>query len=116
MLRRRRMHLREFQSFEEFWPYYVGEHKKPLCRLLHYIGALAVLGILGWVLYSGDWMLLLALPIAGYGPAWIGHFFVEGNHPATWSYVGYSLMGEFKMFCYGMMGLMGREVERHHPS
>ena len=27
-----------FDTFEQFWPYYVKEHAKPLTRLLHFIG------------------------------------------------------------------------------
>ncbi|TFH28868.1 MAG: DUF962 domain-containing protein [Myxococcales bacterium] len=26
------------ESFEEFWPYYVGAHRTRPCRALHYVG------------------------------------------------------------------------------
>ncbi len=29
------------QSFEAFWPYYVGEHRLPMNRMLHCVGTLS---------------------------------------------------------------------------
>ncbi len=36
-----------FRSFSEFYPYYLSEHKDPVCRRLHYIGSTLVLAISG---------------------------------------------------------------------
>ena len=27
-----------FASFGDFWPYYIGEHRHPLCRVMHFVG------------------------------------------------------------------------------
>jgi hypothetical protein len=43
-------------------------------------------------------MFLLYAAIAGYGFAWIGHFFVEHNKPATFKYPLWSLIGDYKMY------------------
>lgn len=102
----------EPRSFEEFWPHYVGEHRKPLCRLIHYVGGVAALGMIGYSLATGRLMLLLLVPVLGYGFAWTAHFWIEHNRPATWGYVLWSARGEFKMLWLGITGQMGREVER----
>lgn len=87
-----------FESFEEFYPYYLQEHGHPVCRRLHFIGTLAVIAILVAVLLGASAWWLLALPVVGYGFAWVGHFFVEKNRPATFTYPFYSLAGDFRMF------------------
>ena len=57
------------------------------------------------------WALLLA-PVVGYGFAWSGHFLIEGNRPATFGHVWWSLLGEFKMLWLGLTGRMAHEVTR----
>ncbi|HGY9627556.1 DUF962 domain-containing protein [Pseudomonas putida] len=88
----------QFRSFAEFYPYYLGEHSNPTCRRLHFVGTSLVIALLAYTIASGKWLLLLAVPLAGYGFAWVGHFFFEKNRPATFSYPLYSLIGDFAMF------------------
>ena len=40
----------------------------------------------------------LAVPLIGYSFAWVGHFFYEGNKPATFIYPVFSLAGDFTMW------------------
>jgi hypothetical protein len=72
---------RLYTSFAEFWPYYLREHSRPRTRMLHYIGTTLVVALAIAALLSGRWLLLLALPLAGYFFAWIAHFTVEKNAP-----------------------------------
>jgi hypothetical protein len=90
----------EITSFDDFWPYYLGEHRDPINRALHFAGTSAALLTLGASFVVGPQLVPLAL-VAGYGPAWIGHFFFERNRPATFKYPLWSLRADFKM--YGLM-------------
>ncbi len=86
-----------FTSFAQFYPYYLQEHSNPVCRRLHYVGSLLVLSILGFALVTQQWLWLLAMPLAGYGFAWVGHFIFEKNRPATFDYPLWSLAGDWVM-------------------
>jgi len=99
------------ESYAEFWPYYLREHSLLSCRVLHYAGTLGSLVMLGVALYTNLW-LLLAVPLCGYAPAWIGHFFIEKNRPATFTYPLWSLVSDFRMFALAMSGRLGPELDR----
>lgn len=88
---------KRFGSFAEFYPYYLEEHSNPVCRRLHYVGSVLVLVLLAWVLATRQWFLLLALPLVGYGFAWVGHFVFEKNRPATFKHPLYSFIGDWVM-------------------
>ncbi len=103
---------RRYESFEEFWPFYVKEHAKKSTRILHFVGTTAAMScIAGAVVLRKPW-LLLAAPVVGYGPAWISHFFIEKNRPATFTYPLWSLQADFVMWSKMVKGEMDAEVER----
>ena len=104
--------MKPIESFEEFWPYYVGEHKSPVNRGLHYVGTTLAIGTVGAAVVTLNPLWLLATPIVGYAPAWIGHFLIEGNRPATLDYPVWSLRGDLKMLGFALRGKMAAEVER----
>ena len=89
---------RTYQHFSDFYPFYLDEHKNRTSRRLHFCGTALVILIFVTALVTGRYLLLLLMPIAGYGLAWVGHFFFEKNKPATFRYKFYSLMGDFVMF------------------
>jgi hypothetical protein len=86
------------KTFKEFWPFYLNEHSNPTNRRLHFIGTLLVHFLLLGIMISRQWKLLWILPLFGYFFAWVGHFVVEKNRPATFKHPLWSLMGDFKMF------------------
>lgn len=100
------------ETFEDFWPYYVRAHKNPANRALHTVGTLAALGTVATAVVTARPLLLLLAPVVGYGPAWFGHFVLEGNRPATFGHVFYSLAGDARMLWLTLQGKMGAEVER----
>lgn len=87
-----------FATFAEFYPYYLGEHRNVVCRRLHFVGTGLVITVLTAAILSGDWRLLMFMPLAGYGFAWAGHFMFEKNRPATFSHPWYSLAADFVLF------------------
>ena len=101
-----------FQSFEEFWPFYIGEHRKPVTRGLHYVGTGLgyALGVAALVTMN-QWLVPAGL-LAGYGPAWVSHFFIEHNRPATFKHPLWSFRGDARMLLYFLTGRMGAEFAR----
>lgn len=88
----------KFNTFSEFYPYYLAEHENIICRRLHVVGSTLVIGVLVMAIVTQFWNLLWLLPVIGYGFAWVGHFFFEKNKPATFKYPLYSLAGDWVMY------------------
>ena len=98
-------------SFEAFWPYYVAQHRDPVNRALHFLGTSLALATLAASVTLTPWW-ALAVPLAGYGPAWVGHFLFERNKPATFRYPLWSLLGDLRMYALLWRNRMEPEIER----
>jgi hypothetical protein len=103
--------MERIQSFEDFWPFYVKEHSNPLNRTLHFIGSSCALGCLAGAA-MGHWYLFPAAAVVGYGFAWVGHFFVEKNKPASFSYPLWSFRADWVMWSKILTRTMDAEVRR----
>ena len=101
----------EIRSFSDFWPYYVRAHSRGRTRLLHAIGSVGAVVMLG-VAFAVNLWFLVAVPVVGYTFAWYAHFFVEGNRPATFGHPFYSLVADYRMLFLMMAGKMDEEVAR----
>ena len=99
-------------SFDDFWPYYVRAHSRGRTRLLHAIGSIAAIVMLGVSFAISLWF-LIAVPVIGYAFAWYAHFFVEGNKPATFGHPFYSLAADYRMLFLMMAGRMNAEVAKY---
>lgn len=101
-----------FTSFTEFWPFYVAEHSKPATRWLHLIGTSGGIALVIYFIATGRWWLFFLGLIPGYGCAWLAHFLIEKNKPATFKYPLWSFMGDYKMIFLMLTGRMRDEVDR----
>ncbi|HSC23153.1 MAG TPA: DUF962 domain-containing protein [Casimicrobiaceae bacterium] len=90
--------MREFSSFAEFYPFYLSEHRHPMCRRLHFVGSSLAIGcVVAAILDANAWWMVAAL-VVGYGFAWTGHAFFERNRPATFKHPVYSFIGDWTMY------------------
>ncbi len=104
------------QSYGAFWPFYLGEHSRPWTRRLHFAGTTIAIGcLIAWAVTGRGAFGLSALG-AGYGFAWISHFFVEKNRPATFRYPLWSLLSDFRMWGLACAGRLDGELARHLPA
>lgn len=100
------------KTFAEFWPFYVVEHSHRTNRILHFYGtAFGLMFLVLGITLLQPWF-LLGMPLVGYGFAWLGHFYIEHNRPATFKMPLFSLLGDYKMFAFMCLGRMDFEVRR----
>ena len=99
-------------NYAEFWPFYLREHSKPQTRGMHYAGSFVALSFIAAAITSHRPLLLLGAIFSGYGFAWISHFFMEKNRPATFKYPLYSFVSDWKMWALWLVGKLGPELEK----
>ncbi|MBL6852633.1 MAG: DUF962 domain-containing protein [Alphaproteobacteria bacterium] len=103
---------RPIESYADFWLYYLQEHAKPATRRLHFLGTGLALATLSAAIVSGRAWLGGAALLAGYGPAWVAHFFIEKNRPATFTYPFWSLISDFRMAFTWLTGHLDEELAK----
>ena len=103
--------LTRFQSFKDFWPYYLSEHTSHISRILHMTGTVTAALLLIPLMLTGNFWFLLASVIAGYGFSWFGHFAVEHNRPTTFLHPIWSLRADFRMIFLACNGSLLNEIQ-----
>ena len=97
-----------FESFADFYPFYLCEHDLAITKLFHFVATFNV-SVLILMLFnakaaSTKIRILIFVTVQAYGLAWISHFFLEKNKPATFKYPIYSFFGDWMMFKDALMG------------
>lgn len=103
-------------TFTQFWPEYLGAHRDPRTRAIHYFGT--TLGVISFIvfLFTMDWRYLVAAPILGYGLAMPTHPIFEGNLPKTFEHPVLSFISDFYMLFLFLTGRIAAEVSRLPPA
>ena len=100
-------------TFEAFWPFYLGEHSLPTTRWFHFVGTtIALLNLISAVVFLAPTYVVSAL-LSGYFFAWVSHFFIEKNRPATFTYPLWSFIADWKMWAMMATGRLNAELARH---
>jgi len=101
-----------FQSFDDFFAFYVQQHSHPGNRWLHAAGTALGLAVLVSAFALGHpWLALLWIPVA-YGLSWTGHFLVEGNRPATFGHPWWAFLSDFRMLALMFTGRLAPWLAR----
>jgi hypothetical protein len=87
-----------FDTFADFYPFYLSEHANRMSRRLHFAGTTIALAILVAALVTRVWWLVAVAIFQGYAFAWVGHFFFEQNKPATFKYPWFSFVGDWRLW------------------
>ena len=85
-------------EIDEYYTHYLDLHTHPKCRLLHFIGQLFTLIVLGAFVYTGSWIYLFISPFVVYPFAWSAHFIFEKNKPAAFNDPIKTKICDFRMF------------------
>lgn len=88
-------HEKPFETFHDFYPFYLSEHSNRTSRRLHFTGTSLAVVLIITAVATQRWGLILAALVQGYAFAWVGHFFFEHNKPATFKYPWFSFMGDW---------------------
>jgi len=103
---------KKYRSFRSFYPYYLTEHSDRLNRTLHFVGTLLLIICAVVSIVLQKWWMLALVPFLGYGFAWVGHYFIERNKPATFTYPLYSLGSDFVMFWHILTGKIDDRLKK----
>ncbi len=104
--------MSRIKTYNEFWFFYLQEHSNSTNRALHFIGTTLVIAVAIAALVTQNYLLFWFCPLAGYAFAWVGHFMVEHNRPATFKYPVWSLVSDFKMYFCFLTGKLNAEIEK----
>lgn len=96
---------------DELWYAYLRAHLDERTRNLHYAGTLLAIGMFISSAITLEPILMLIGVVSAYGLAWFGHFSIEKNKPAAFSYPILSFLYNFKMLWLWLTGEIDQQFE-----
>jgi len=96
----------KFESFEEYYQFYLSKHTKPINKFFHLLGNVSTIAFVVsvFVFNLSLWWLLLT-PFVVYPLAVVGHLLFEGNMPAFFSSNPlYAKMADWRMMFEWLTG------------
>lgn len=98
--------------FQEFWPLYLGAHRLPGTRALHYV-ATVVGGLAAVEAIAAHQPLIFAVGILlAYGLAIAAHWLIEGNQPLIRVNAFWGAVADLRMCWLAVSGGLAGEFER----
>lgn len=97
--------MERIKTYKEFWPFYLKEHSKKETRIMHYIGSTIGFGCLIMLALTLEIKWLFFGLLSGYAFAWVSHFFIEKNRPATFKYPLWSFISDWRMWGEAILSL-----------
>jgi hypothetical protein len=97
-------------TYEEFWPYYVSQHLHPVTRAMHVLGTtLAILAVVAAIVFRAP-LVLIGVPLLGYGFAFASHFIWEKNKPASFGHPLWSFRADLRQLWKAYAGALADDV------
>ncbi|WP_130803054.1 DUF962 domain-containing protein [Acinetobacter ihumii] len=103
------------KNYQEFYHFYLTEHRDILSRRLHVTGSSLGLYFLSKAIRKRQSKYVAYGLLSGYACAWVGHFIFEKNKPASFKQPLYSFISDWKMFSdvlRGRLSLRNRKFDK----
>jgi len=102
-----------YETLGEFWPFYLHEHRNSVNRWLHYIGSTCGIAVVVSSILTKNYPFILLAFVCGYAFAWVGHFIIEKNRPATFTYPVKSFISDWRLWFTILTGRSKSELARY---
>ncbi|MCM1957935.1 DUF962 domain-containing protein [Acinetobacter modestus] len=103
------------KNYNEFYYFYLTEHRSIASRRLHVIGSSIGLYFFSKAIRKRKAKYFAYGLVSGYSCAWVGHFFFEHNKPASFKQPFYSFISDWKMLsdvARGRLSLVDRQLDK----
>ncbi|MCU4578345.1 DUF962 domain-containing protein [Acinetobacter courvalinii] len=107
--------LLPIKNYDEFYRFYLTEHRNIASRRLHAAGSSIGLYFFSKAIRKRQAKYALYGLVSGYACAWVGHFFFEHNKPASFKQPLYSFISDWRMLsdiARGRLSLIDRQFDK----